>query len=158
MDLPEPVARAVAPLFEALPADEAMRKLVVTEAAGTDLAGVVETVLRDDSLPAGGPLESALWLYIDELDRSHTVSQGIEDATGSFWHGIMHRREADFPNSHHWFRKVGDHPAIALVGGYDPHRMIDEVEALHTGDPEHLIELQRREWQTLFSWSATEYA
>lgn len=157
MDLPEPVARAVAPLFEALPLERAQFKLVVTESPGSDLTGVVETVLRDDGLAAGGPLESALWLYIDELDRSHKVSQGIEDATGSFWHGIMHRREGDFSNSHYWFRKVGDHPAIPQVGGYDPHRMIDEVEALHTDDPAHLIDLQRREWQTLFAWSATEY-
>ncbi len=154
MDLPEAVARAVAPLFESLPQDEALFKLVATDPASSALVGVVETILRDDALRDRPALHSGLWLYIDELDRSHTVSQGIEDATGSFWHGIMHRREGDFSNSHYWFNKVGEHPAIAQVGGYDPHRMIDEVETLHTDKPQHLIDLQRREWQTLFAWSA----
>lgn len=158
MDLPAPVARAVAPLFEALPPEQALRELVVTETAAADLVGVVETVLRDEALPADGPLASALWLYVDELDRSHRVSQGIEDATGSFWHGIMHRREGDFSNSHYWFGKVGEHAAIGQIDGYEPHKMIDEVEALHSAGSDHLIDLQRREWQTLFTWSATEYA
>lgn len=158
MDLPDPVERAVAPLFAALPPQRALSTLVVTQPAPSALVGVVEAALRDAAVTRGGPLESALWLYIDELDRSHTVSQKIEDATGSFWHGIMHRREGDFANSHHWFRKVGAHPAIPRVGGYDPHRFIDQVEALHADGaahaPAHLVELQRREWQTLFAWSA----
>lgn len=157
MDLPEAVASAVAPLFETLPAEEALFKLVPTEPASSALVGVVETILRKDALLDQPALQSALWLYIDELDRSHTISQGIEDSTGSFWHGIMHRREGDFSNSHYWFNKVGDHPAIVQVGGYDPHKMIDDVETLHTDKPQHLIDLQRREWQTLFVWSATQY-
>jgi len=158
MELPEDLARALLPLFETLEPEEAMFRLVVTDPAPSSLVGVVETILRDDVVRDRPALQSALWLYIDELDRSHTVSQGIEDTTGSFWHGIMHRREGDFSNSHHWFNKVGDHPAIIQVGGYDPHRMIDEVDTLHTDSPQHLIDLQRREWQTLFAWSATQYS
>jgi hypothetical protein len=157
MDLPENVARAVAPLFETLPPDEALSCLVVTDAAPTALTGVVETVLRDEALRDRPALQSALWLYVDELDRSHTISQGIDDATGSFWHGIMHRREGDFSNSHYWFRKVGEHPAMALVDGYDAHQMIDDVESLHTDSPAHLIDLQRREWQTLFAWCVAHH-
>jgi hypothetical protein len=155
MDLPEAVANSLAPLFATLPPEEAMFKLVVTEPAPSKLVGVVETILRHESVCDKPALHSALWLYVDELDRSHTVSQGIEDATGSFWHGIMHRREGDFSNSHYWFNKVGEHPAITHVGGYDAHRMIDEVETLHTDKPQHLIDLQRREWQTLFAWCAS---
>ena len=155
MDLPNSVARAITPLLETLPPEEAMFRLVVTAPAPSSLVGVVETILRDDAVRDRPVLHAALWLYIDELDRSHKVSQGVEDATGSFWHGIMHRREGDFSNSHFWFDKVGEHPAILQVGGYDPHKMIDEVETLHTDKPQHLIDLQRREWQTLFAWSAT---
>ena len=53
---------------------------------------------------------SALWLRNDFLDESHQISQSIETATGSYWHGIMHRREPDFSNAKYWFRRVGSHP------------------------------------------------
>ena len=42
---------------------------------------------------------SGLWLLAGDLDRSHTISQSIGSAEGSFWHAIMHRREGDFGNS-----------------------------------------------------------
>ena len=49
----------------------------------------------------------ALWLWHNYLDESHTLSQSIQTPAGSYWHGIMHRREGDFGNSGYWFRKVG---------------------------------------------------
>jgi hypothetical protein len=52
---------------------------------------------------------SAVWLLHDFLDESHTISQGIDTASGSFWHGILHRREGDFSNAKYWFRRVGRH-------------------------------------------------
>ena len=39
---------------------------------------------------------SAIWLHHDFLDESHSISQNIATTTGSFWHGIMHRREGDY--------------------------------------------------------------
>jgi hypothetical protein len=41
---------------------------------------------------------AGLWLYHDFLDESHTISQDIDTPTGSYWHGIMHRREPDAGN------------------------------------------------------------
>lgn len=59
---------------------------------------------------------AGLWLYADGLDQSHQISQSIETPTGSFWHGIMHRREGDFGNSKYWFRRVGKHPVFEPLG------------------------------------------
>jgi len=54
-----------------------------------------------------------LHLFNDSLDKSHDVSQGIHNSTGSYWHGIMHRMEGDYSNSKYWFRQVGPHPVFA---------------------------------------------
>jgi hypothetical protein len=66
--------------------------------------------------PAGPPLAplpmAALWLLAGELERSHAISQHVESSSGSYWHGIMHRREGDFLNSKYWFRRVGQHPVL----------------------------------------------
>tara|TARA_B100000945_G_scaffold307763_1_gene296613 strand:+ start:42 stop:611 length:570 start_codon:yes stop_codon:yes gene_type:complete len=76
---------------------------------------------------------SAVWLWNDFLDESHTISQEVHTTTGSFWHGIMHRRECDYSNSKYWFRKVGYHEvfdliaqqAVALAGGVDKYNLLD---------------------------------
>jgi len=60
---------------------------------------------------------AGLWLHADGLDQSHQISQSIETPTGSFWHGIMHRREGDFGNSKYWFRRVGRHAVFEPLGG-----------------------------------------
>lgn len=66
-----------------------------------------------DALPAA--CRAGLLLWNDDLEASHALSQNIEDATGSFWHAIMHRREGDAANSNYWWRKVGAHPACGDV-------------------------------------------
>ena len=58
---------------------------------------------------------SALLLWNDDLDASHTLSQGLPDRFGSWLHGTMHRREGDFSNSKYWFRKVGTHAGFAQM-------------------------------------------
>ena len=150
MALPAPLRTVMDPLFAALPLDQAMSQLVVKSPAVSAHVALVEKLVQGD-LPM--PLKAALWLYVDELDRSHRLAQQIEVQTGSYWHGIMHRREGDFPNSHYWFNKVGQHPAMALIAGYDAHAFIDAVSQAQ-GDGEALVALQRREWETLFSWCA----
>lgn len=105
---------------------------------------------------------SGLLLWNGNLDRSHTISQGIENATGSYWHGIMHRMEGDYWNAKYWFRRVGRHPAmnrlheaareplaafraggateadrligrLAAAGEWDPFLFVDAVEATVEG-------------------------
>ncbi len=58
---------------------------------------------------------AGVWLLHDFLEESHTISQGVETTTGSYWHGIMHRREPDYSNAKYWFRRVGEHAVFAEV-------------------------------------------
>ncbi|MCE2400735.1 hypothetical protein J4G08_07575 [Candidatus Poribacteria bacterium] len=64
--------------------------------------------LKDDIF--GGAIKSGLLLWNDALDDSHDVSQELGNNTGSYWHGIMHRREPDYSNAKYWFGRVGTHP------------------------------------------------
>ena len=166
-----------------LNAERAYRKFVV-EGPGTAAARerlqslspaalLAKPVVRSDE--AQGVL-SGLWLWHDWLDESHTISQGIHTATGSYWHAIMHRREGDFSNSKYWYAKCRSHPVVkvmakraadlvrsstaaakissVLSGGWDPDAFVDLAEEVHTieGDPraEALIALQKAEWEALF--------
>ena len=158
MNLPNEIERAVQPLLDAYPIDKAMSQLVVKRGANTANLAMVQDIVKDPAIATRPALCAGLWLYVDELDRSHVISQGIEDSTGSFWHGIMHRREGDFSNSHYWFHRVGKHPAMSGIADYDPHDFIDEVESQHAKQPVSLVDLQRKEWLTLFNWCAAKGA
>ena len=65
-------------------------------------------LLKDDIF--GGAIKSGLLLWNDALNDSHDVSQELGNNTGSYWHGIMHRREPDYSNAKYWFGRVGTHP------------------------------------------------
>lgn len=61
-------------------------------------------------------LKAGLHLFNDSLDQSHSYSQEIEDdATGCYWHGIMHRMEGDYFNANYWFHSAGVHPVKSLL-------------------------------------------
>lgn len=152
MNLPAPIAKVVTPLFTWWPLEDSLRQLVVAKGGTHEQIDLVESIERMHVIAERPALRAALWLYVDELDRSHSISQGIGDATGSFWHGIMHRREGDFGNAHYWFHRVGAHPG--MVEGYDPHAFVDEVQRRYKEEPLELIEMQRKEWIALFEWCA----
>ena len=121
---------------------------------------------------------AGLWLYHDVLDASHTISQGVQNAEGSYWHGIMHRREPDYSNAKHWFRRVGDHTIfpdlaaaardLAAAAGpaanaaflaqqktWDPFAFIDLCEAAAApGASAHELcrRIQHAEWRILFDF------
>ncbi len=114
-----------------------------------------------------GACLSGLWLLHNYLDESHTISQDDPSITGSFLHGIMHRREPDASNSAYWFRKVGRHPifdalrhAVAQEGlgpdaPWDPFAFIDRCEqARDSNAPEEqrCIKIQQIEWSLLFEY------
>lgn len=121
---------------------------------------------------------AGLWLYHDRLEESHQTSQAIETQTGSYWHGLMHRREPDFSNAKYWFRRVGTHPTFAALHeaavelaasvelqpsarfltnepAWSPFAFIDLCEACSVGRSPHALlcrQIQQREWQLLFDY------
>jgi hypothetical protein len=132
--------------------------------------------LRDREM--GAACLAGLWLAYDFLAESHTLSQGIGTPTGSYWHGLMHRREPDFGNTAYWFRRMGHHPifgplreeAAALAAGavepeaaflgkqllWDAFRFADLCEACLAGRSacEALCRrVQHCEWELLFDYS-----
>lgn len=125
---------------------------------------------------------AGLWLLHNFLDESHTICQDIGSSTGSFWHGIMHRREPDPSNAKYWFRKVGQHPVFSPLqqnaaelataksqqpgwddaasflttqAEWDPFAWIDLCEQARVGNngcKPLCLEVQQLEWQLLFDF------
>ncbi len=109
---------AIAEVIEKLETGNPLPTLVPQEAWNNELTDALESVSVDalfqgaslKNTTFGNALKSGLLLWNDALDESHNISQGLENQTGSYWHGIMHRREPDYSNSKYWFGRVGTHP------------------------------------------------
>lgn len=122
---------------------------------------------------------AGMWLWNGFLDRSHELSQNIETPEGSWWHGIMHRREPDAGNAAYWFRRVGDHSLFSTLGekvrehakqtelpdeaqwlsqctNWKPQQFIEACESARH-DPNKVVcrvlrEVAAIEWYTLFDY------
>jgi hypothetical protein len=162
----------LAPLGPGTP-NEAMRPHL-ERLAGPDAFGGAP--IRDHAM--ADACRAGLWLYHDFLDASHTISQAIDTTSGSYWHGLIHRREPDFSNAAYWFRKVGDHAifgplheaAVQLAGAgatdaaarflgrqssWDPFAFIDLCEkcvARQSSSEPLCRQIQQREWELLFDY------
>lgn len=182
--LAEPARRALE-----LDAETAYRRLLPVATPGDEarriLSGLTpQTVLAHPvrSQADAACVLSALWLWHDDLHRSHEISQQIKTPSGSYWHAIMHRREGDFWNSKYWLDRCTDHPALPAIaaaaaerinahrhadprlmqltlGQWNPAAFVDLVEAATTAGEDTivpmLVELQRIEWQGLFAHCLT---
>jgi hypothetical protein len=112
------------------------------------------------AIDAPAACRAGLWLYHDFLDESHTISQDLHTAEGSFWHAIMHRREPDASNSKYWWRLVGAHPVLDQLRDADvefttPQAFVDECERVRgtgSSDEDRAKQVQLVEWRLLFDW------
>jgi hypothetical protein len=125
-------------------------------------------------------LHAGLWLLFDFMTESHDISQQIATPSGSYWHGILHRREPDAFNAKYWMARVGEHPISPEL--LDDAREIAQNTPANSGAPmiakfgtlqkwdgawfadqccsaqsaeatEILLEIQRREWALLFDYN-----
>jgi len=128
-------------------------------------------------------LKAAALFWHDHLEASHEISQCIHSPEGSFLHGMMHRREPDWPNAKYWFHRVGDHPLYGLLadrlkgleGGqeleehpvirndkWDPIAFVDRIEEHFQNrpgalPPTQLMSIQQVEFETLIEWILNAY-
>ena len=83
---------------------------------------------------------AAMHLALNDLTGGHAICQDIENAEGSYWHGIMHRREPDYDNAKYWFRLVGRHEIFpALLASAKNCR----VESAPTPDIRRLLKAEQ---------------
>ena len=116
-------APAIAEVIEKLETGNPLPTLVPQEAWSSELTDALESASLDELFQGeslknttfGDAIKSGLLLWNDALDESHNISQGLENQTGSYWHGIMHRREPDYSNSKYWFGRVGTHPIFTQL-------------------------------------------
>ena len=121
---------------------------------------------------------AALWLRHDFAHESHAISQEIDSVEGSYWHGILHRREPDYANAKYWFRRVGSHPIgpdlaaaarelaktapadrtaefLSSQADWDHFRFVDLCQAAAGGCSAAAMlcrKIQQREWELLFDY------
>lgn len=109
--------RTEMPLFAAGPWDEHLQAAVASAEPESLFPG---QQIVDPKAAVGALVGVRLWN--DDFEGAHNLAQGLKDATGSYWHGLCHRREghrgagleSNLGNARYWFRQVGSHPA------YDP--------------------------------------
>ena len=176
----EPVLKDIIGKLEEL---DASKTLTPDCPASAELTLAIEnldlTSWGQDSAESALCIRAGLLLWNDELDKSHSVSQSISSSSGSYWHGIMHRREPDYSNAKYWFRKVPEHPVydklfqlvhdeedvvdsdsvrdfiatVKTAGAWDPFAFVDLAEKAAGGKDSELfdfvIELQLAEIRLL---------
>ena len=114
---------AIAEAIGKLEAGNPLPTLVPQKAWSSELTDALESASLDDLFEGESlknttfaeAIKSGLLLWNDALDESHNISQGLGNQTGSYWHGIMHRREPDYSNSKYWFGRVGTHPIFPAL-------------------------------------------
>jgi len=160
------------------------RKLIPTEPLDYDL--LLQLRAADDATLSGQQaigkpamftlVRGGLFYALDAIDEAHKIFQDSSGDLGSYWHGMMHRREGDFDNARYWFRRAGTLPIFDALHGaaaefsadmarqstWDPYLFTGACEQARFGEEEGLMELSRLqqvEFEGLFDycWRQSEF-
>ena len=107
-----------------LTADAATAQAELGRLTSDELLAPAKIVSRNDA----DLVRAALCLKHGLLDDCHKIAQSVATPNGSYWHGILHRREGDIGNSHYWYARVGRHPVLEAIGGYPQNPETEERE------------------------------
>lgn len=133
----------------------------------------------DQAITGGHPISNdkmlrlvrgGLLYALDDLDGCHQYFQNDGTDLGSYWHGMMHRREGDFDNARYWFRRSGTlpffdnlhsqaavfSPDMAKQNSWDPYLFTGQCEQAKFGaedDRGEFPRLQRVEFDVVFDYT-----
>ena len=124
---------------------------------------VLSTAIMDSGLSK--LLICGLLIWNDDFQSAHPIAQAIDTENGSYWHGIIHRMEADYWNAKYWFRRAPNHPLLRemaelteakpyVIGGkWNPAAFADACERVAGRDlnDESLRQLQLTEIKALLA-------
>jgi len=154
-----------------------LRKLIPSEPLNYELMRRIQSA-EDAAILGDLPLKNAemlalvrggLLYALDAIHDAHAVFQDAKGDLGSYWHGMMHRREGDFDNARYWFRRAGLLPVfsemhrsaseisavMARQSNWDPYLFTGQCEQARFGETDSLNELaalQRIEFEVLFDY------
>jgi hypothetical protein len=114
-------------------------------------------------------VRGGLFYAVDAIHEAHAIFQEAKGDLGSYWHGMMHRREGDFDNARYWFRRAGTLPFFASLQqaasefsadmarqpNWDPYLLTGQCEQARFGAEEAVVEcvrLQRVEFDGIFDY------
>lgn len=154
-----------------------LKKLIPTEPLSWELPAKIREA--SDELLAGGQkitgakifalVRGALLYAADANDMAHRIVQDDPGDLGSYWHGMVHRREGDFDNARYWFRRAGRLPVFAKMHGaaaevsanmarqetWDAYLLTGMCEQAKFGDTDaaaECVRLQRVEFEQLLDY------
>ena len=74
--------------------------------------------LADATPPDVSPALVALWHDArGDWEKAHDVAQAVDDASGSWVHAYLHRKEGDLGNASYWYRRA--HQPVAVDSLHD---------------------------------------
>lgn len=118
---------------------------LIKELQTISLEDLLGTVVSDRFMAQA--VRAGLLLVADAWHEAHEVAQELNTVEGSYWHGIVHRREPDAGNARYWFRRVGTHPIFAQLGTWDSRlplpakQVFDKLIPSGTWDPFTFIDV-----------------